>query len=260
MEEKKIQLLFKKIINGNSIITLKDGKIIFFSFRNSHNFDIYDEKTFKRLFQINLYEIILQYENENKKDKNIFNFYLYYNKNSIKELKSGLILVGLDKFLFQLKLNKKDYDCKIVKQINDIILDINELTNKKIIIITKNNIIKLCKKYGEYIVINEFLIKEYWKILPHMSMTEEYNRHFHQYYSSYLLPNNKLLLYSFSNDLYNLPNGRIVQSQSISNSKIIFINLKNYKEISSAQYFREILNIMILENYLIIHSHNFFNI
>ena len=93
-----------------------------------------------------------------------------------------------------------------------------------------------------------------------MSMTEEYNRHFHQYYSSYLLPNNKLLLYSFSNDLYNLPNGRIVQSQSISNSKIIFINLKNYKEISSAQYFREILNIMILENYLIIHSHNFFNI
>ena len=60
----------------------------------------------------------------------------------------------------KLKLNKKDYDIKVIKQLDDIILDINELSNKRIILFTKEKILILKREKEGYIIKEEYLIKE----------------------------------------------------------------------------------------------------
>ena len=256
MEEKEVQLLFKKNIEGNFIIPLKDGKIIIYYFREDYNIHIYNEKTFQKLFDINLYYSIIKFKETIKKnDESLFDF--YHNKNCIKELENGLILLGLDKYLMKLKLNKKDYDIKVIKKLDDIILDVNELSNKIIIIITNKNIIQLEEKNEEYIVVNEYSLKENWKIVP-KSLTGKSYEDFHQYYSSYVLPNSRLLLNSFSTELSKF---RLCSRQSpiiITDSKIIFIDLNNFEEISSTEIFETNINYIILENYIIIHSYENF--
>ena len=255
MEEKEIQLIFGRNIEGNFMMPLKNGKILFYYFKEDYNIHIYNEKTFQKLFEIDLYEQIMKYK---KKKKNKYKFD-YDNKNSIKELKNGLILIGLDRYLIQLKLNKNDYDCKIIKQMDDIILDINELSFKKIIIITSKKIIELSKKNNEYQTIKEYSLKENWKMIP-KSLTEKFYENFHQYYSSYLLPNNKLLLNSFSTEIYTFRRCNRSRPTPITNSKIIFIDLKNFKEISTTETYDNDIELIILDNCIIIQLWECFNI
>ena len=140
MIEKKAECLFSKKIKGDTILQLKNGKLLFYYIRVKYGIKIYNEKSFRQLVSINLFKQMKEFE----KDKNIkkevykskddekddedeendeakddirkmllsFKFrrkYIYspgknYNKNSIKELRNGIIIIGRNNYLFELKL------------------------------------------------------------------------------------------------------------------------------------------------------------
>ena len=132
MIKKEVQFNMKAKIEANTIIQLKDGRLLFYYFREIYKIYIYNEKTFEQLFEIDLknlkYEFMNKFEGDNEKnsnklknheesnakiekDDNIFNKFNKYNvkrnKNSIKELDNGLILIGRDKYLIEINLHKK---------------------------------------------------------------------------------------------------------------------------------------------------------
>ena len=129
MIKKEVQFNMKAKIEANTIIQLKDGRLLFYYFREIYKIYIYNEKTFEQLFEIDLknlkYEFMNKFEGDNEKnsnklknheesnakiekDDNIFNKYnVKRNKNSIKELDNGLILIGRDKYLIEINLHKK---------------------------------------------------------------------------------------------------------------------------------------------------------
>ena len=84
-------------------------------------------------------------------------------KSSIKELKNGQILIGDGKYLFELNIYKKSYSCNIVKKMDYNILDINEISDKGIVIITNKKIFILKKENLDYIIKDEYPIKDNWK-------------------------------------------------------------------------------------------------
>ena len=122
------------------------------------------------------------------------------------------------------------------------ILDINEILNNRLIIVNNINILILKKENLEYIIINEYSINNNWKIIS-MSETHRYYGDFRQYFSSFVFPNDKLLLNSFSTELRYNGWCCIHPPTEYSNSKIIFIDLKSFEEISSTETFKMILNI-----------------
>ena len=114
MEEKWFQFLFSGKINGNSLIQLKDGKILFYHFQYYSNIYIHNEKTFKKLFEIDLIDLLNKYEEEKRKDENsnddveeeenkILRYHYSKNTVNVKEINDGLILIGFIKYIFELK-------------------------------------------------------------------------------------------------------------------------------------------------------------
>ena len=261
------QFLFQVNINGDSIMQLKDGKILLFYFQNFYSIYIYNEKTFQKLFEIDFDETISEYEKEKlKKDNKLKdinedtshddNFVIKKyndNKNSIKELSNGLILIARNNYLIELNIKRKEYKCQVVKELDNIILDINELSDKRIIAITNEKIIILKKENEEYIIKGEYLIKKNWKMkcysLEHNSFSE-----FHQYYSSNEIPNNRLLLNSFSCEKQKIRRRCYAFPAKIKhvNSKIILIDLNNFEEIESTKIFNSHVKPTIMENVIII--------
>ncbi len=69
MEKNRVQSLFKQQIYADSIIQLKKGKILLYYFKDSYYIRIYNEKTFHKILDINLYKPIEEYENKNEKNK-----------------------------------------------------------------------------------------------------------------------------------------------------------------------------------------------
>ena len=65
MEQKELQIMFSEEIYGDILLQLKDGKIIFYYFRGEGNIYIYNEKSFQKLFEINLYKDSMNSQNEN---------------------------------------------------------------------------------------------------------------------------------------------------------------------------------------------------
>ena len=134
MIRKRAQNLFTRDINGDSIIQLSNGKLIFYYFRKKYNIYIYNDKTFEKIYEIDLQEIITRYEkqinNDKIKENNLIKFkriiHNIRNKNNIKELDNDILLIGRDNYLIEIKLieNYKYYS-KIVKKLNETILDIN---------------------------------------------------------------------------------------------------------------------------------------
>ena len=264
--KKKAQFICKRDINGDSIIQLRDRKLLFYFFRGFYDIYIYNEKTFQNLFEIDLYKPIYEFEKEKEKngdklkDKKEGNFdednyfrkryrNLNYNKNSIIELKKSRILIGRNNYLIELNLYKKNYDYKIVKQFDNSILDINELSDKRIIAITKEKIIILNREKEEYIIKKEYPIKENWKIIP------KYFGRFNQYFSSVELLDHRLLLNSFSTESEFRNTGCVIGPPiEFSKSKIIFIDTNNFEEIKSTETFKIHANHIILENYIIIRA------
>ena len=253
--EKEAYFLFKQKFRGESGIQLKNGKILFFKLESYYDIALFDEKTLQKLFEINLYEIIKEYIKEKQKENpeikikgyNEFN----ENKNSIKELYDGSILIGRNNYLFVLNINEKNYSYKIIKEYDETILDINELVDKRIIIITEEKIIILKRENKEYIIKEEYPIKEEWKM---ERLSERENDDFNQYFKSELLPNNRLLLFSSSYEVWRYISRCVVGGRNsyYYKSKIIFIDLNNFEEIKSTEIFKEHANVILLKNEIFI--------
>ena len=278
---KEAQIIFSKTVNGDSILQLKDGSLLFYYFRSKYGISIYNEKSFQKIFAINILKAIKKYENDNvigeddkskeeqdsndQEDEDEEEYFerrrfMYEDsedtkrKNSIKELSNGVILIGRDNYLIELKLKEKDYEVKIVNKLNDIILDINELPDHRIIVITDNNIILFNQEKGEYNIKQQYPVKANWKIVA-VSSTERFYGNFHQYYSSEILPNNRLLLNSFSTELsYNSGCGTHPPYE-FSYSKIIFIDTKNFEEIKSTELFEIDAKHIVLDNVILIQDY-----
>ena len=278
---KEAQIIFLKTVNGDSILQLKDGSLLFYYFRSKYGISIYNEKSFQKIFAINILKAIKKYENDNvigedgkskeeqdsndQEDEDEEEYFerrrfMYEDsedtkrKNSIKELSNGVILIGRDNYLIELKLKEKDYEVKIVNKLNDIILDINELPDHRITVITDNNIILFNQEKGEYNIKQQYPVKANWKIVA-VSSTERFYGNFHQYYSSEILPNNRLLLNSFSTELsYNSGCGTHPPYE-FSYSKIIFIDTKNFEEIKSTELFEIDAKHIVLDNVILIQDY-----
>ena len=285
MSQNQAQCAFSTQIQGDSLIQLKDGRILSYFFRSNYRIRIYDSKAYQRLFTINLYQPICKYEKDNGNikgeyepekfdlaDENENKGFYEYNfrkiipsyegayedegetKNSIKELNNGKILVGYKNYLIEITLKEDSHESKVIYKINTAILDVNELPDTKIIVISKDKIKVLNNENGEYIVTKEYQIKDNWKIVPVSSKHRFYGK-FHQYYSSELLPNNRLLLNSFSTELsYNGGCGTH-PPQEFSHSKIIFINTENFEEIKITEEFRIDAKYIVLNDIIVIQAY-----
>ena len=276
IKEAEAQCQWSVPVNGDSLIQLKDGRILFYYFRQNYRFSLYNEKTFNKIFEIDLYEIMEKYQKEklenkeknkeekdniNEDDEDLFygsikyNDYSEYNeyKNGIKELDNGSVLVGRNNYLIEFNFHEKTYDYKIVKEIFGTILDVNELPDKRIIIITNRNIIIFNRENGEYIIHKKYQFKNNWRIIPQESRNRYYGE-FKQYYSSYVLPNDRLLLNSFSTELDYHGGCGTHPPQEFSNSKIIFIDLKNFEEIKSTDTFGIDAKHIVLDKIIVIQA------
>ena len=216
-------------------------------------------KTFQTLYKIFLDEIMEKYIKETKKEIDTIEKYLYYiyspkENISIKELNEGPILIGYNKYLMEVKLNDKNYEGKVISKIDGIILNINELPDKKIIVITNKDIKIYIKESDKYIFKTFYLFKDNWKLKPTSNSYYTKYKEFYQYFSSYILPNNKFLLNSFSTESSS-HSGYIPLTREFSNSKIIFIDLNNFEEITSTEIFNYNSKYIITENNIYIQTY-----
>ena len=183
------------------------------------------KKTFQKLLDIDIYEPIKEYETKSKENAITVNNYEREIKISIKELYNSIILISYYNYLIELNLHGKTYDIKVVKDLDDNILEINELSDKRIITFLRYKIIVLSKKDNEeYINIEKYKIKDNWKI-----PIEGYNEAY-QYFLSDKLPNNRLLIHSFKIGT-KFVHGNIFHRyilKEFANSKIIFIETKKF--------------------------------
>ena len=280
LKEVEAQCECSSTVQGDSLIQLKDGKILFYYFRERYHLDLYNEKTFKKILEIDLCDLIKKYEKEKEElkktekkteEKDIINEdefeeeflclgrhfinYDLYNeyKNCIKELDTGSVLVGRNNYLIEFIFHEKTYDYKVIKEIYNNIVDLNELSDKRIMIITYGNIIILNRENGKCIVNKKYPIKHNWGIVSQESR-DKYFGDFKQYFSTYVLPNDRLLLNSFSTE-YDYHGGCGTHPpQEFSYSKIIFIDLKNFEEIKSTETFGIDAKHIVLDKIIVIQA------
>lgn len=257
------QLLYRYDRIGDSLLELKDEKILFYYFSEKYNIYFYNLKTFQYLTELYIDKLIYEFEKNNIHKfeyENKDNFVSYKcvrgkyqnevkNKNCIKELNNGLILIGRNNYLIEINFHDKTYEYKLIKKLEKTILDINELPNEKILVFTNIYILILKKENEEYKILNEYPVQSFWKI----KSPKAYYRDFNQYFSSELLPNNKLLLYSHSIEIEYHDTGCIRGPPTkFFNSKFIFIDTNDFTEINSTKKFDEEAKHLILENYIVI--------
>ena len=115
------------------------------------------------------------------------------------------------------------------------------ITTQKIILFERNN--------EEYVFKEEYELSSFWKF-----STERSFRDINQYFFSYELPNNRLLVNSLFIKIRH--SGCIFGGiTEIYNSKIIFIDLKNFKKVLSTEDFNKDAKYIVLENEIVIQSY-----
>ena len=102
MTEKIVQFNFSfQIENCDALIQLKNGKIIIYNLTEFYNIHIYNEKTFHKLYEIDLYKTLYESEKNNEEpstendsilNNNKKNRKKNKNKNCFKELENNLLL------------------------------------------------------------------------------------------------------------------------------------------------------------------------
>ena len=251
MEKNGVQFLFMQHIYVDSVMQLKNGRILFYNFKNYCHIYIYNEKTFQKILDIDIYNHIKEYEIKREENQLKINNNKEKIKISIKELYNSIILVSYYNYLIELNLHMKTYDNKVVKELDDIILEINELSDKRIIAFSCYNIIVLLKNdKGEYMIIEKYKIKDKWKIS--LKGYKEVN----QYFLSDELSNTRLLIHSFiiATKFVHRFTFHDYELKEFSYSKIIFIDTNNFEEIKTTKIFNQEANHIILENYIIIQA------
>ena len=236
-------------VDGDSIIQLSDGRILTYYFRDLNEITIYNKDTFKSILTIDLYDITKEEEkNLNFADND------GSKQNSIIEISNNLLLVGLYQFLIEIDLKEKTFEYKIVYQSTENILNFIQLTDKRIVLITRNNIEIINKEIKGYILKEKNNIEKNWKIKPASPDEYCYSFNFNQYYLSLEIPNNRLLLNSFSTELVHLGHCGTHPPDEISRSKIIFIDLNNFKIYKSTKIFKKDAKSIVLEKIIIIQA------
>ena len=271
MKKKGLQFTMSTKIEADTVIQLKNGKLLLYYFREDNNIYVYNEKTFDKLYKIDLktlkYEFMVKFKGgqekisnnlknneEGKEDDLELLFDSKYNesrnKNSIKELDNGLILIARNKYLIEFNLHEKNYDYKLAKLLNYDILEINQLSDKRIMVITTKNIILFERKNEEYIFKEEYELDYNWKF-----STTGFCRDINQYFFSSELPNKRLLLNSVLNEFKSVRGCVVGEKTEFFKSKIIFIDLNNFKEILLIEDFDKDAKYIVLENEIVIQSY-----
>jgi len=228
---------------GDSLIQLEDGRILSYYFRRNDPLKIYEQKEFKELLSIDLEEILEQ------NNKNLEAFYESEKtfELSLIQLKNKSILVGFCAYLIEIKLNEKSFESNIVFEYQENILNINELPDGRLILITDNSILVL----NDFILKDKYSIKNNWRIVP-VSSKRRFFGNFNQYFASIILPDERILLRSFSTELsYNGGCGTHPPSE-FTHSKIIFLSTKNFEEIKTTEEFISDSRALVYENLIII--------
>ena len=267
MEEKELEFLFtKKNINGESILQLKDGKLLFYNPIGGARIILYSQKTFQKIYELNFDKLIKKLEEENAefdeedddekpwlKSRWSRRYSRDYNdKISIKELDNGLLLIGYNKYLIEFYPYENIYSSKVVKKFKATIMDIIVLSEKRFIIIANDNIKEVIKEKEKYVIKKKYPFKENWKDKPSRSTIDIEYSDFHQYYCSYLLSNDKLLLNNFSIESFDYTGCCSHPTEHLTYSKIILIDLKNFEEIASTKAFNKYLRVIILKNIIVV--------
>ena len=130
-------------IDGDSIIQLSDGRIISYYFRKSDIITIYNQNTFESILTIDLWDITI------KEKLKVFDIYLT-KVNSIIEINDNLLLVVFYQFLIEIYLKEKTFEYKIVYKSEDNILNINQLLDKRIVLITSYDIKIIYKDKNQF--------------------------------------------------------------------------------------------------------------
>ena len=159
MKEREIQFLVNLDISCHNMIELRDGKLLFYYTTRLSNIYIYNEKTFQKIYEINMHKIIYlfkkeklidNYKNEyfnieDEKNDNIEYYLTKYtkSKNCIKELDNNLILIGINKYLIEIKLLRKYYNYKIIKKFDNITVNSIEISyyNNQLIKLNRGNVL-----------------------------------------------------------------------------------------------------------------------
>ena len=235
-------------LDGDSLIQLDDGRILSFYFKTSnYSLKIYEQKGFKEVLSIDLKKILKQ----NNKETSLLDLRSSSHL-SVIQLKNNSILVGLYEYLIEIKLNEKSFESKFVYEdyINNI-LNINELPDGRIILITNEEILVL----SDFIFEGRYFIKNNWKIVP-VSLKDKYYGEFEQHFFSTILPDERIILRSFSTELdYNGGCGTH-PPQEFTHSKIIFLNTKNFEEIKTSEEFHRDCRDLVYENIIIIQAYD----
>ena len=238
---------------GDSIIQLKDGRLIFYDLKKDGKVIIYNQNTFQEILRQNLIKILEEeiLNESEKKDIDYYNELKLRTKISIKQLTNEFILIGFNKFIFEINLHENNFEHKIYKKEKKI-LELNELSAQKIIVFTEDNIEIIIKEKNEYLVSKIYDINKNWKIIPIAVQTNDKTyKYFHQCYFSYILPNEKLILnsFSFEESYKDFP---FHYPKEFMHSKIIFIDLKNLDEIQSTKEFKKEAKFFVLKDYIVV--------
>jgi len=233
---------------GDSLIQLDDGNLLAYYFIRGKPLKIYEQKEFNKKLSIDLGEILKE---NNKK--------IIYNEDEEKEssfqlaviqLKNKSILAGYYNYLIEIKLNDKNFESKIILEDKDYILNINELPDGRIVLITNNSLLIL----KDFDLKDKYDIKKNWRIVP-LSLTDDYCANFQQYFSSSILPDERFLIRSFSTELRYSGCGTHPPDE-FTHSKIIFLNTKNFEEIKTTEEFESDCRALVFENLIVIQSDN----
>ena len=230
-------------LDGDSLIQLEDGRILSFYFRKSYSLKIYEQKEFKEILSIKLGEILKQNDKINSGWGTI--------DLSVIQLKNMSILVGFSIYLIEIKLNEKNFESKVVFNYDENILNINELPDRRIMLITSNSILVL----NNFILKDKYNIKDNWRIIP-VSLSNRYYGKFKQHFFSTILPDERIILRSFSTELSYHGGCGTHPPTEFTHSKIIFLNTKNFEEIKTTEEFKSDCRDLIFENLIIIQAYH----
>ena len=250
-------------LDGDSLIQLDDGNILSYHYRKSYEYTlkIYDQKEFKVILSIDLEKIIEQNNivykyNKDNKDEDEYEYDYederpltsrQSNDLSVIQLKNKSILVGLYHYLIEIKLNEKSFESKMVFKDKAIILNINELPDGRIILITNKAILVL----NNFILKDKYIIKDNWRIVPLSLKGRYYYGKFEQHFFSTILPDQRIILRSFSTELDYHGGCATHPPSEFTLSKVIFLT-KNFEEIKTTEEFRSDCRDLVFENLIII--------
>ena len=235
-------------LDGDSLIQLDDGRILSYHYRKSYYYSlkIYEQKEFKEMLSIDLEKIIDQ---NNKNERPLTS--RESNDLSVIQLKNKSILIGLYHYLIEIKLNEKNFESKVVFKDDSVILNINELPDGRIILITNRAILVL----NNFNLKDKYNIKNNWEIVPLSLEFRYYYGEFEQHFFSNILPDERIILRSFSTELdYNGGCGTH-PPREFTHSKIIFL-AKNFEEIKTTEEFHSDCRDLVFENLIIIQANH----